>query len=263
MAFESGLLWELHFANQKQSYLFGTIHLNSSIFSERKLLFSKILDSCDLFAAEVDLDKMQNSSLQSYFKLPVDQNWKMTFKSNQWDKIHSLASRIFKIDLNDFTEIYPLLLINQLSLQLIGRQNEYSIDQLLWEMAEEKGIEKIGLEDFHEHFSMIEKIQLPDQLKMLKDLMRDLKKSRKLYLKMIEDYQCQDIRSIYQLSRKMLGKYRKLMLTDRNRLISDRILDLSKEKSGFFSCGAGHLYGGFGILRLLKKAGFQIKPMTI
>ncbi|MBK9728352.1 MAG: TraB/GumN family protein [Saprospiraceae bacterium] len=263
MAFESGLLWKLSFKNTLNSYLFGTIHLNSSILNDNRILFSSLLNQCNAFAAEIDMDKMEFSNMQSYFRLPDGQNWKEAFKNNQWDKMQSISKKLFHLDLDQFSTIYPLLLINQLSLQLIGRQQEKSLDQILWEMATEAGLEKIGLEDFHQHFSMIEEIKLSDQLKMLKDLFSNLHSSRKLYLKMISDYQKQDNRSIYHISRKMLGKYRTIMLIHRNHIISNRIVEIGASKTCFFTCGAGHLYGNQGVLRNLKKQGIKLQPVNI
>lgn len=262
MALESGLLWQLKFESQT-SYLFGTIHLNSSLFSDHYSLFSSLLDQSKVFAAEVNLDQMDQFDMNAYFKMHGDANWSSHLKPNQWDKFQSICTKRFKLNLEHYANVYPLVLVNQLSMQLIGMHVEKSLDQQLWELASSKKIKRIGLEDFESHFNLIGTIEIDDQIKMLKDLLKNLQRSRIKYLRMLQDYHAQDLRSIYHASRKMLGKYRRLMLFDRNVIMFEKIMDLGKTENCFFSCGAGHLYGEKGILRLLKKQGVSLKHVSL
>lgn len=263
MSHESGLLWRLEFDHSRISFLFGTIHLNSSLFQEKRELFNSLLNQCVIFAAEVDLDQMNPDQMSAFFKLPENGQWLDQLKPNQWLKMKQLCERRFHLDLNQFTTVFPLVLVNQISLQLIGMNAEKSLDQNLWELAAQKNMSRMGLEDFHQHFNMISLIELKDQIKMLKDLLKNLDHSKRKYVKMVNDYHSQDLRSIYQTSRKMLGKYRKLMLFERNEIMRDKIMQLGQTESCFITCGAGHLYGEQGILRLLKKQGVSLKHVSL
>jgi uncharacterized protein YbaP (TraB family) len=262
MALESGLLWQLKFNESKTSYLFGTIHLNSSLFLEHQQMFSSLLDQCSVFAAEVNLDQMGQHEMNNYFKLPENSDWSGKLKPNQWNKMKRICDLRFQLNLDYFMNVYPLVLVNQLSLQLIGMNVEKSLDQSLWELATSKNIQCVGLEDFDQHFSMISLIHINDQLKMLKDLLKNIDQSRRKYLKMLKDYHAEDLRTIYQSSKKMLGKYRRMMLYERNVIMFDKILTIAQADSSFITCGAGHLYGEYGILRLLKKHGVQLKHVS-
>ncbi len=263
MSFRTGLLWKLNSSNLRPSYLFGTIHLQSPIVSNNQTLFSDLIDSCACFAAEIDLDKMESSNLQSYFQLENSRNWSNHLKPNQWNKLCRVSLDRFGIDLEQFTGLYPMIALNQLSLQLIGRSQEISLDYQLWQLAKMKQKKTLGLEDFDDHFSMIKSIELKDQIKMFRDFFKQLDRSKKRYEKMISDYNLQDIQSIYKRSRKMLGKYRQLMLNQRNQAMVSSIKNISTESNAFFCCGAGHLYGSEGLLRLLKKAGFHLQPVRL
>jgi uncharacterized protein YbaP (TraB family) len=262
MALESGLLWQLQFETQT-SYLFGTIHLNSPLFSDNYQTFSSLLDQSSVFAAEVNLDLMDQFEMNDYFKMSENTNWSEHLKGNQWNKLQSVCTKYFNLNLEHYSNIYPLVLVNQLSMQLIGMHVEKSLDQQLWECAASKNMTRVGLEDFESHFNLIRAIDLYDQIKMLKDLLKNLEGSRKKYLKMLQDYHAQDLRSIYQASRKMLGKYRRLMLFERNEIMLDKIMQLGKDGNCFLSCGAGHLYGEQGLLRLLKKQGVSVKHVRL
>ncbi len=263
MALESGLLWQLQFKDSQTSYLLGTIHLNSTLFKDHYQVFLSILDKCNVFAAEVNLDQMGQFEMNAYFSLPDDKDWSTYLKPNQWIKMKSLCDQRFHLNLENYIHVYPLVLVNQLSLQLIGMNIEKSLDQQLWELAASKNMERVGLEDFDQHFSLISSIQLVDQIKMLRDLLKNIDQSRKKYMNMIDDYHAQDLRAIYKASRKMLGKYRRLMLFERNAIMLNKIMQLGRSGSAFITCGAGHLYGEQGILRLLKKQGVILKHVSL
>ncbi len=262
MAFQHGLLWQLSYLKTK-SYLFGTIHLNSPLIASHQTVFDDLLNQCSVFAAEVDLDRIDISQMNNYFHLPPQNEWKSFLKANQWLKINEICKNQFGFDLDNYSHIYPMIVLNQLSLQLIDRGIEKSLDQSLWEMAIEKQLQTIGLENFEEHFKLIGKIELKDQIKMLRQFLTNVNRSRKLYLKMLADYHNQDIRAIYKTSRKMLGKYRQLMLFDRNEIMTKRIVGMLSQHNAFITCGAGHLYGKSGILNLLKKQGVKLKLVAL
>jgi uncharacterized protein YbaP (TraB family) len=263
MGFEHGLLWQLKFNETLTSYLLGTIHLNSAVFLNHKPLFSTLFDQCTVFAAEVNLDQMNPREMEAFFRLPDSTDWASKLKPNQWNKLNRVCQQRFHLDLENYKHVFPLVLVNQLSLQLIGMSVEKSLDQSLWEFATEKNMKKTGLEDFDTHFGLINQIQIDDQVKMLKDLLKNLDQSKRKYLKMIKDYHAEDLRNIYMASKKMLGKYRKLMLYERNRIMADKIMQIGLNESGFLTCGAGHLYGETGILRLLKKHGVRLKHVAL
>ena len=72
-----------------------------------------------------------------------------------------------------------------------------------------------------------------------------------------------DLRSLYIYTKKSLGKSRNHLLYKRNERLADRMVTIGKESSLFAAVGAAHLWGKFGVIRLLKKKGFQVKPVAI
>ncbi|MDX1685054.1 MAG: TraB/GumN family protein, partial [Saprospiraceae bacterium] len=58
-----------------------------------------------------------------------------------------------------------------------------------------------------------------------------------------------------------LGKYEKLLVNKRNINWIPVMEEKMKTRSTFFAVGAGHLAGEEGVLNLLKKAGYTIKPL--
>ncbi|MBL0099512.1 MAG: TraB/GumN family protein [Saprospiraceae bacterium] len=72
-----------------------------------------------------------------------------------------------------------------------------------------------------------------------------------------------DYVQLYKSSKKSMGKIRSLMIYDRNKYMSERIVQLSQEKSSFFAVGAAHLAGDKGLISLLKKQGFKLRHIPL
>jgi uncharacterized protein YbaP (TraB family) len=54
---------------------------------------------------------------------------------------------------------------------------------------------------------------------------------------------------------------RKLLLYERNTIMAERFAEIARQESLFCAVGAGHLSGKKGLLRLLKKEGFKVRPI--
>jgi uncharacterized protein YbaP (TraB family) len=57
------------------------------------------------------------------------------------------------------------------------------------------------------------------------------------------------------------GEYTDILLSDRNHNWIPVIGEEAKKRPTFFAFGAGHLGGENGVINLLRKAGFTVKPI--
>ncbi len=78
---------------------------------------------------------------------------------------------------------------------------------------------------------------------------------------MMRRYADGEIQALYQSAKKDAKGMRKILLYRRNKLMAKRFGEIARTQSLFCAVGAGHLAGGKGMLRLLKKAGFKVKPI--
>src|SRR5690606_29103309 len=101
------------------------------------------------------------------------------------------------------------------------------------------------------------------QIKSLNWMAKNFKRFRKQLQKMTKDYETGDIQKLYQATKKNAKGLRKVLIYDRNAIMARRIADMAAEQSLFAAIGAGHLGGEKGVLRLLKKAGFKVKPVLL
>jgi len=63
------------------------------------------------------------------------------------------------------------------------------------------------------------------------------------------------------MTKKSLGKFRHILLYDRNVNMSNTIASIIHKKPTFFAVGAAHLAGNKGILALLKRKKINIKSV--
>ncbi len=88
------------------------------------------------------------------------------------------------------------------------------------------------------------------------------KRFHKQLMKLIKLYEDQDIQGLYKNSKSGLGRLRKVMLYDRNKIMIERIQEQVAERNpSFFAVGAAHLGGTKGVLVGLKRMGLHVRPI--
>ena len=102
---------------------------------------------------------------------------------------------------------------------------------------------------------------MESQLKALRSCTKNVSKFRKKVLHLSELYKKGELTQLYKSSKKSMGKLRKLMVYDRNDFMAQNLIPLTEQGATFCAVGAAHLAGGKGMLRMLKRAGFKVKPI--
>jgi uncharacterized protein len=242
-------------------FIIGTMHTKDSrVFQHMENNYDKIL-KCEIFATEFPLDDAENIDVQQYMMLPDG----ITLTSILTPNLHKKTTTFFKkklgLDLAQFERYSPFFLTNILSENALNADNFLSLDEKMWQFAKNEGKILRGLETLDEQLDVLKKMPLSDHIKGLKDIVSKHSAFRRKLQKMVKLYEKQDIVALYQLSKKTSQANRELMLFDRNVLMTERILALTQENSLCAAVGAGHLYGKKGILNLLQKSGFTVKPI--
>jgi uncharacterized protein YbaP (TraB family) len=256
------LLWEISGPGLPGlSFVFGTMHVRDQrAFDSTNLLLEKI-EGCHAFACEFDLNAAQHHAINTNVMLPPHQQLHRLLTPKKWEKLHRMALKGFQIDLRQFQHLRPLFLIQILTEQLLRKDMPFSLDEFLWRSAEERGKHLLGIETLEEQEQIMIGLPLQQQVKALVQLVHSPGQLHRQLLHMTRLYQEQDIYRLYQSSRKSAGTMRKRVLLHRNFVMADRIGEHIRQRTQFSAIGAGHLAGGKGVLRLLKKQGLKIRPL--
>ncbi|MBP8725557.1 MAG: TraB/GumN family protein [Saprospiraceae bacterium] len=263
MGFSSGMLWKVSGRQSSESYLFGTLHVRSDKMDASFPALEQRLFQCERFAAEIDVDAISITDAKLFFHMPSGQRWTECLTGPKLQKLMKRAERSFGVDLRAHEHTYPLLLAHQILAKGAGLDEQGGLDLRLWTVAKEKGLECFGLEELSEHFGALAQIPIRRQLDWLDELLREPSVARKRVFRLISKYEAGDLAYVYRWSKRMLGPDRKHMLYERNNIMFQKILQTIDAGPCFYTCGAAHLYGAYGLLRKLKHAGYRLTNYVI
>jgi uncharacterized protein YbaP (TraB family) len=260
---EKTLLWEVSGNGiLSPSYLFGTIHLMCADELKMPEVVKGKFDASKQLFLEIDMDD-PNMVTEMMSGMQMKGN---TTLENLMGKKFDSANTIFQsktgIPLKMLNSAKPFLLMSMIYPSLLGCQ------PLSWEgefqkMAKEKELEIKGLEKLSDQMDVFEKIPYQVQSEMLIKMLQNMDSSKIAFNKMLDVYKTKDINKLYEMTTKDkdFGEYEGLLLNDRNHNWIPVIGEQAKKMSTFFAFGAGHLGGDKGVISLLRKAGYTVKPI--
>ncbi len=242
----------------KPSYLFGTMHLqNDAAFTYKSIVLEKI-NACDAFATEFKLDEVDEARTTEYMNLPPGVFLETLLSPKKFNQIDTFLQTNLQIHLMAFNQSKPLIISNLITSSIFQQDMDLALDVYLYQYAKMQGKELLGIETFEEQLEILQKIPLESQVKSLKSLIKNFDKHRKEMKELSELYQQGDTKKLYELAKKGAKGFRKIMLYNRNKIMTERIVPLIHKKSVCIAIGAGHLEGKKGILKYLKNEGVEV-----
>ncbi len=261
---ENNLLWEIS-GNQleKPSYLFGTIHV---ICEEDYIMtpaISNTLKNVDTYYAELNLaDISTMTKMQEYLKAEETLSKRITPK--QYSELKHLLNEVFQLDIETFENLSDFAIMSTIMLQSFDCKNKkiYELELMQQALFMKKKLD--GLETVEEQVNaMSNSTNIDSILGMLRDLKTDKGASSK---KLIELYTSENIKEIlndFTKTSYIDAKSQKTLLDNRNKNWIPKMKQAMEGQSVFFAVGAAHLAGKKGVIRLLKKEGYTLKPIKL
>lgn len=270
---DDALLWKIEGEGvTSPSYLYGTIHLidKESFFYPEGLLSA--VDVVDRITFEIDIDDMMDMSKQMALMQKAFMRDNITLKD-------LLSKEDYQLVKDHFDEIgVPLFFLERMqpmflsvfgygdmdpgSLQT-GEMLSYELE--LNELAKQQQKETAGLETVEYQLSAIDSIPYEEQAEMLVKAISEGDKGADQLEMMVKMYKEQKIDDMYSEVGEEGGnsaEFEKILLTNRNRNWIPVIEEMIREKPTLFAVGAGHLGGPEGVVRLLRKKGYILTPVS-
>lgn len=264
MSAKFSLLWELSTREAPgPSFLFGTMHIRDRRAFHGMATVQACVNTCQALALEIDLDEGNTWSDPSALRLPDQTSLRDYLSAQGYSRLQKILLKAFGFNLNYFSFLTPMALMEFISEQIMQKDHHLFLDAFLWEYATARGMATFGIESLESQQQLLARIPLDMQLKMLKGLGRNPEHYRALLNHLVRLYEEGDLPNLYRVSRKSAGGLRKWMLYDRNAVMADRLASLLPHQRIFCGVGAAHLWGGKGILRLLKQKGVKIRPIPL
>ncbi|UEG54579.1 TraB/GumN family protein [Mucilaginibacter daejeonensis] len=261
-----GLLWQISGKNIKQpTYLFGTIHIyDTSLYKLPAPVMAKLaqvkkvyfeLDFGHLNPAEIVKYAMVTDSAQQLNKL-LDTVMLAKLKRAAKDQ-PTLSLLAMNGALYRFKPMFimPMFLNNGKTV---------TIDMEMYKQAAAQKIAIEGLETVAEQMNAINTVTITKQAQMLTDFLKTYTGADPLIKKMTATYVKQDTDHLLEEMNEgapLDADFNKALLIDRNKVMADRMSKAMGSQSTMFAVGAGHLGGKDGLITLLRKKGFVVKPV--
>ncbi len=267
---EKSLLWEVSGNGlTKASYLYGTIHMICKDDASLGDSLIAAIQRSDRVYFEVDMDNlMEMLSALKDFKMRNDTTLADLLSKEDYEKVKQFMGR--KSGLLPFSQLEtykPMLASSLLMESGIGCDESVAMEQLILEEAKKNKKRVDGLETMSYQASIFDSIPYKLQAEQLLKYVNDSgskSEADKQFEEMIEAYKAQDIEKLGEFVQEDdggLGNYEDILIYNRNRNWVEKLKKIMPEKSLTVAVGAGHLAGEKGLIKLLRKAGYTVKPV--
>ncbi|MEO5907414.1 MAG: TraB/GumN family protein [Saprospiraceae bacterium] len=256
MSYQS-LLWKLSPPKGQHSYLFGTMHIRDDRAYQLCHHLYPLIEECDEYFGEMDLELPETNPAVTLYDM------RRHITSNAYAKMVDQIEKSFQININHYAHLHPLMIMSVISTSVLNADHMVSLDEQLWQYAREHDKPTSGLESYEDQFRILHSIDpVPLYLQLVK-ISRNPSVIRSQTSKSLELYMAGRIHDLYMLSKSSMQDLRKLVIYQRNKNMSSVITQLDISKKYFITVGAGHLSGKFGLLPLLKQAGWKTIPLKL
>ena len=164
-----------------------------------------------------------------------------------------------------FNNFKPIMLISILSEKTQTCSVTESYEQSFMNLALKNKKDIKGLETIEYQMGVFDSV--PDNIMVgyLNEMVNDFQKQTTEFQKLVNIYKMQDVDSLFNIAYKgvkELGPETEL-LTKRNSNWIPVMKTNMQKASCFFAVGAAHLGGDIGVIALLRKQGYTVKPVKL
>lgn len=267
------LLWKISGRGiEKPSYILGTHHAVPYTFCDTIPGLMKAFGEVDYVVGEFDMLKMaamtpqQMQDMQKMMMMPADTTMTSLFSDAQRDTLDAYLKNTLGASLQMLSSMKPMTIMvtvqQKMLMEVIPDIASFTgIDKYMQTLAAEKGKQVGGLETMEYQLGLLYGSSLQDQADALLDMARR-SNSKELLQELTAAYKSRNLNTLWKIFQDQMTEleYDALIKT-RNLNWLEVMSDLLPTRGALYVVGAGHLPGDAGIINLLKKAGYKVKPV--
>jgi uncharacterized protein YbaP (TraB family) len=259
------LLWEISGKGlKKPSYMFGTFHLmcKEDIRFSANLL--KALQQSKEIYLEMDMDDPANT-LGAVFFINMKDGKKLRdlYTAEDYQRLEDFFTDSLNMSLAMFQRMKPNFLEALLYPKMMPCASLSGIEEELMKLAKEQKKEIKGFETIAFQASVFDSIPYEKQAQDLLKTIDSMASYRLNFDTMLLAYKNQQINDFEKMFKEESGfaESKEVLLDRRNKNWVTQLKTILPEKNIFIGVGAGHLVGENGLIALLQKEGFTVKPL--
>jgi len=267
---EKSLLWKISGNGlSKPSYLYGTIHMICEDDAALGDSLIAAIEKSDRVYFEVDMDNiMEIFTAFKDFKMRGDTTLADLLSKADYEKVKEyMESKSTLLPFSKLETYKPMLASSLLLEQGAACEQSVAMEQLIMQEAKRYRKRIEGLETMSYQASIFDSIPYKLQAEqLLKYIETGDKQSEadKQFEEMVEAYKAQDIEKLGDYISQDgdgLGDYGDILIYNRNRNWVEKLKRIMPGKTLTIAVGAGHLAGEQGMIKLLRKEGYTVKPV--
>lgn len=264
-----GLLWEITGKNMpKASYLFGTMHVSNKLAFHLSDSFYHCIKNADIVSLETDPQQLQEDFSKSSM-LRLSSRYMNELAGNG-----TMTKDAFTIgaygDLIRTGLTYRPEMINHLLYRSFAAQEDFEedtfLDMYIYQVGKKMGKRATGVESFEESERlMLEAYRDAAKDKKQKKVNRDADNPLDSRNKLNDAYRRGDLDMLDSISSNQYTSpaFMEKFLYKRNENMFRVIDSIIRINSLFAGVGAAHLPGDRGLIYMLRKAGYTVRPVVI
>ncbi len=279
LACNAQLLWKVTGRDTcKPSYLFGTIHLETSKYIDSVPGLREAIASVDAVYGEIQMDSLTDNNvimrMARNLIAPPDSTLDKLLTKEEYQLVDSVVSSYFMgmITLETLSKLKPVALSTQLSVmqmqkyfpELLGISD--GLDVAVQAAGRELGKRVGGLETVEMQLKTLFGTPLEVQAKELVNFCRKDNVIMIFSKELCDTYHAQDLDALEKLllideEGLMSSEEMERLAYERNRRWMDTITKIIPNEGLLVAVGAGHLVGKDGLIELLRRDGYTVEPV--
>jgi len=268
---ENPFLWKIE--GENPSYLFGSMHLSDERLLTLPDIVLDAIEESDAVYTEIELDQQSAIKSDELSRLPTSQTIYDLLPDDVEERVDSyLKTKGLTLSLFSSYKIWVvssnLVLLDEIEYLYLNP----SLDQYIWNLAVSYDKTTGGIETIEEQVGFFDIFTIDEQIEMLNDTLDDLEEyaskgetatdtMKDLYIEGDLDALQDFMFSSSEENVELYKKFEEILLVNRNENMTDRIDQLINENTEtqyFFTIGAGHFYGDYGLITLLENKGYTV-----
>ena len=257
---------------KKPSYILGTHHGCPFTYCDSIPGLMKAFDKVDNIIGEINMiefaemspDRMQK--MQAMMMMPADTSMPSLFSTEEAAKVNEWLGKKMGASLEMLSVMKPMTIMvtvqNNEMMQVIPEiATMTTIDKYMQTLGQQKG-KRIGeLETADYQMELLYGNSLEEQADALLEMI-DHGDSKGLLQQLTNAYKSQNLDTLWKVFQEQMTGYEyDAIVKVRNLNWEKQMKEILPKQTTLFVVGAGHLPGEYGMINLLREAGYKVKPV--
>jgi len=265
---DRALFWSVHKQGKPAGYLLGTIHSEDPRVLDFSTDFLEKLKENNVFAMELVPDMAALARLTELMNYPDGTSLESVIGQQRFAALVSAMSA-YKLPANLINRMKPWAAMMTLSTP--QPETGFFMDLSISLRASGNGMETIGLETIEQQLSFLQDMPMQMQLDLLDQAIAEYGQVKQAHDEMVDAYLKDDLRELQSLSEEQLtsvsgevGDYFMAFgIRARNLRMAESLWPFLETSKVFIAVGALHLPGEDGLINLLRRRGYELKPLGL